>query len=111
MALIAIESVWDGSPLREVYRPIRSNRFSPASLNPPQPRNLDDEVVPLGDPVDQTIHALEPHLDPGDILIDGGNSNYNDSQRRAAGAKSQTGSNSSIAEPAAASGGSRKDTA
>ncbi len=44
-------------------------------------------MVPAGDPVDQTIHELEPHLEPGDILIDGGNSNYKDSQRRAAEAK------------------------
>ncbi len=41
-------------------------------------------MVPAGDPVDQTVAALLPHLSPGDILIDGGNSNYKDSQRRAA---------------------------
>ena len=39
-------------------------------------------MVPSGDPVDQTIAKLEPLLAPGDILIDGGNSNYKDSQRR-----------------------------
>jgi 6-phosphogluconate dehydrogenase len=32
--------------------------------------------------VDQTIAKLEPLLNPGDILIDGGNSNYKDSMRR-----------------------------
>jgi 6-phosphogluconate dehydrogenase len=39
-------------------------------------------MVPQGDPVDQTIAKLEPLLNPGDILIDGGNSNYKDTQRR-----------------------------
>jgi 6-phosphogluconate dehydrogenase len=39
-------------------------------------------MVPQGDPVDQTIAELEPLLSPGDILIDGGNSNYKDSIRR-----------------------------
>jgi len=39
-------------------------------------------MVPQGDPVDQTIAKLEPLLSPGDILIDGGNSNYKDTMRR-----------------------------
>ncbi len=39
-------------------------------------------MVPQGDPVDQTIAKLEPLLNPGDILIDGGNSYYKDSMRR-----------------------------
>ena len=38
-------------------------------------------MVPQGKPVDDTIAKLEPLLNPGDILIDGGNSNYKDSQR------------------------------
>ena len=39
-------------------------------------------MVPAGDPVDQTIAKLKPLMQPGDIFIDGGNSNYKDSQRR-----------------------------
>ncbi len=39
-------------------------------------------MVPQGNPVDETIAKLEPQLNPGDILIDGGNSNYKDSMRR-----------------------------
>ncbi len=39
-------------------------------------------MVPSGDPVDQTIAKLEPLMQKGDIFIDGGNSNYKDSQRR-----------------------------
>jgi 6-phosphogluconate dehydrogenase len=40
-------------------------------------------MVPSGDPVDETIAKLEPFMEKGDIIIDGGNSNYKDSQRRA----------------------------
>lgn len=40
-------------------------------------------MVPAGDPVDQTIDTLLPLLSEGDILIDGGNSNYKDTLRRA----------------------------
>ncbi len=39
-------------------------------------------MVPQGAPVDETITRLEALLNPGDILIDGGNSNYKDSMRR-----------------------------
>jgi 6-phosphogluconate dehydrogenase len=39
-------------------------------------------MVPQGKPVDDTIARLSPHLNPGDILIDGGNSNYKDTMRR-----------------------------
>lgn len=38
-------------------------------------------MVPQGKPVDDTIAKLEPLLNPGDILIDGGNSYYKDSVR------------------------------
>lgn len=40
-------------------------------------------MVPAGDPVDQTIAQLAPTMQPGDIIIDGGNSYFKDSQRRA----------------------------
>jgi len=41
-------------------------------------------MVPSGAPVDQTIDLLTPHMTPGDTIIDGGNSYYKDSLRRAA---------------------------
>src|SRR6202167_4614574 len=41
-------------------------------------------MVPSGAPVDQTIEQLLPHLAEGDTIIDGGNSYYRDSMRRAA---------------------------
>lgn len=40
-------------------------------------------MVRAGDAVDATIDALLPLLDEGDLIIDGGNSNFLDSQRRA----------------------------
>jgi 6-phosphogluconate dehydrogenase len=40
-------------------------------------------MVPAGDPVDQTIEALLQSLTSGDIIIDGGNSNFRDTMRRA----------------------------
>ena len=39
-------------------------------------------MVPEGKPVDDTIKNLKPFMSKGDIFIDGGNSNYKDSQRR-----------------------------
>ncbi|HEY4306160.1 MAG TPA: decarboxylating 6-phosphogluconate dehydrogenase [Gemmatimonadaceae bacterium] len=39
-------------------------------------------MVPAGDPVDQTIAELRPMLKAGDIIIDGGNSNFHDTIRR-----------------------------
>jgi 6-phosphogluconate dehydrogenase len=39
-------------------------------------------LVPAGDPVDEVISLLLPHLQKGDILIDGGNSHYRDTQKR-----------------------------
>ena len=41
-------------------------------------------MVKAGKPVDDTIEALIPLLEQGDIIIDGGNSNYEDSDRRMA---------------------------
>src|SRR5689334_16484533 len=37
-------------------------------------------MIPAGAPTEQTIEELLPHLNTGDILIDGGNSNFHDSQ-------------------------------
>ena len=40
-------------------------------------------MVPAGDITEQTVNNLVGLLDEGDTLIDGGNSNYKESQRRA----------------------------
>jgi 6-phosphogluconate dehydrogenase len=40
-------------------------------------------MVQAGDPVDQVISQLAPLLEPGDLIIDGGNSFFKDTERRA----------------------------
>ena len=40
-------------------------------------------MVPAGDAVDAALNELAPHLDDGDIVVDGGNSHFEDSTRRA----------------------------
>ena len=41
-------------------------------------------MVPAGDITEKTINELAEHMSAGDTLIDGGNSNYKESMRRAA---------------------------
>ena len=40
-------------------------------------------MVPAGPPVDETIDAMIPALESGDIIIDGGNSNFHETMQRA----------------------------
>jgi 6-phosphogluconate dehydrogenase len=40
-------------------------------------------MVPAGDPTEQTLRALADVMEGSDTLVDGGNSNYRDTQRRA----------------------------
>lgn len=39
-------------------------------------------MVPAGDPTEETIEALAGAMQPGDLIIDGGNSNFRDGMRR-----------------------------
>lgn len=48
----------------------------------PQPRVI-WLMIPAGELIDQVIEGFTSYLDAGDILIDGGNSNYKDTVRRA----------------------------
>ncbi len=41
-------------------------------------------MVPAGAPVDAVLAELQPHLAAGDIVVDGGNSHFHDTQRRIA---------------------------
>src|SRR5262249_3301603 len=50
-----------------------------AALEPPRAIML---MVKAGQPVDDVIAELKPHLSQGDLLIDGGNSLFTDTQRR-----------------------------
>jgi 6-phosphogluconate dehydrogenase len=40
-------------------------------------------MIPAGDPTENAFQTLHPLLEDGDIIVDGGNSNFRDSQRRA----------------------------
>ena len=50
-----------------------------ALLTPPRAVLL---LVPAGKPVDDVIASLTPHLAPGDLIIDAGNSYFQDTDRR-----------------------------
>jgi 6-phosphogluconate dehydrogenase len=39
-------------------------------------------MVQAGGPTDATIETLLPHLEPGDVLVDGGNAHFPDTRRR-----------------------------
>jgi 6-phosphogluconate dehydrogenase len=53
------------------------------------PRRVVWLMLPAGAPVETTIEQLTPHLTRGDIVLDGGNSNFSDSLRRAEALKKQ----------------------
>jgi 6-phosphogluconate dehydrogenase len=40
-------------------------------------------MVPAGQPTEETIFGVAEHLEAGDIVVDGGNTNFRDDQRRA----------------------------
>src|SRR5512137_1995795 len=58
---------------------IRSSADFRAKLAPPRAVFL---YIPAGPAVDQLIDELAPRLEPGDIIVDGGNSYWGDSIRR-----------------------------
>jgi 6-phosphogluconate dehydrogenase len=68
--------------------PAAGKNIQPASSIPEfiallkQPRKL-FIMVKAGSPVDEVIAELELYLEPGDLVIDGGNSFFHDSERRA----------------------------
>ena len=41
-------------------------------------------MITAGKPVDLVLEGLRPHLEPGDIVVDGGNSHFDDTERRVA---------------------------
>ena len=61
---------------------------TPADSIPDVADRLGDEkriwlMVPAGDPVDAALDELDAHLDGDDVVVDGGNSYFEDSVRRA----------------------------
>ncbi|MDE1993302.1 MAG: NAD(P)-binding domain-containing protein, partial [Rhizobiaceae bacterium] len=49
------------------------------AIRPPRPIII---MIKAGEPVDQQMAALQPHLDKGDIMIDAGNANFRDTIAR-----------------------------
>lgn len=79
-------SPWDLNPARTKKTSEEVGVDPPRSLGHmiddlPKPRRI-LMMLPAGGPVDDAIDILLPHLEEGDILIDGGNSLYEDSMRR-----------------------------
>ncbi len=65
-------------------------------------------MIPAGDPTEQTIQELKGLLKEGDLIVDGGNSNFRDSIRRGAELSwRRRGCCSWTPAPPAASGGYR----
>src|ERR671932_2632020 len=58
---------------------VRSYEDLKAELSPPRAIFI---YIPAGPAVDQILGELATQLDPGDVLIDGGNSYWGDSTRR-----------------------------
>jgi len=65
------------------FSPERRDVASPAdlvaALDPPRAVWV---MVPSGDPTEATVTQLSELLEPGDLVVDGGNSNFHDSVRR-----------------------------
>ena len=72
-----------GDKQRDNWRGIEPAATLAALVGQLQPPRAIWLMVPAGVAVDETIEALRPLLAHGDCIIDGGNSNYKDSQRRA----------------------------
>ncbi len=72
-----VDKVWDGTIDRvNGYEDIKE---FVASLKRPRRVMI---MVKAGGPVDGVIQQLQELLEPGDIIIDGGNSDFNDTNRR-----------------------------
>lgn len=82
--------VWDREPaVRERFIASSSGKRIVDSSSPEdfvraleRPRKI-ILLVKAGDPVDWTIDLIKPFLEAGDIIIDGGNSHFKDTERRA----------------------------
>ncbi len=81
-------------PVKEALKEAENKGAVPANSLKELVDNLDAPravwiMVPSGDPTEETVSALSSLLAEGDVLIDGGNSFYKDSMRRAATVKTK----------------------
>jgi len=82
-------AVWNREPttLQKFVQKHQGKKFAGASsleelaASLERPRRI-MMMIKAGAPVDQTIEKLVPYLEPGDVVIDGGNSWFKDTQER-----------------------------
>ncbi len=84
---VAVYDVWDGVVDKFMDGRGKGKSFIPCHSFEELVQNLEKPRVVMmmiraGSPVDETIGKLLPLLDKGDIIIDGGNSHFPDTQRR-----------------------------
>jgi 6-phosphogluconate dehydrogenase len=77
----------DGKKVDDFARVMAEKRGAPARSAAEFLASLDSPrrvliMVPAGKPVDAVIGDLKPGLSPGDVLIDGGNTYFTDTERR-----------------------------
>ena len=84
---VAVHDVWEGVVDKFIEGRGKGKNFIPTHSFAELVENLEKPrvimmMIRAGAPVDETIEKLLPLLEPGDILIDGGNSHFPDTQRR-----------------------------
>jgi 6-phosphogluconate dehydrogenase len=82
-------AIWDREPaVRERFLAAEEGKRIVGTATPEElVKSLDKPrkiilLVKAGPPVDWTVDLLKPFLEPGDILIDGGNSHFKETERR-----------------------------
>jgi 6-phosphogluconate dehydrogenase len=73
-----LDSFMAAHPGKQIYGSHSPDQFV-KSLERPRKIVL---LVKAGDPVDWTIKLIKPYLEPGDIIVDSGNSYFKDTERR-----------------------------
>ncbi|MBP1851142.1 NADP-dependent phosphogluconate dehydrogenase [Rhizobium halophytocola] len=69
----------DAGELADRIIPCKTIEEFVAAIRPPRPIII---MIKAGDPVDQQMELLKPHLEKNDIMIDAGNANFRDTIRR-----------------------------
>jgi 6-phosphogluconate dehydrogenase len=65
--------------LKKQINPCKTIEEFVEAIRPPRPIII---MIKAGEPVDQQMAALQPHLSKGDIMIDAGNANFRDTMAR-----------------------------
>ncbi|SOC42803.1 6-phosphogluconate dehydrogenase (decarboxylating) [Rhizobium subbaraonis] len=73
------EFVEEAGALKDNIVPCATIEEFVAAIRPPRPIII---MIKAGEPVDQQMELLRPHLEKNDIMIDAGNANFRDTMRR-----------------------------